>query len=44
MDPYFFSLQFLLRAHYERAASGLREPELRAVGDMLIALANDDNL
>ena len=43
LAPDFLSLQLNLALHYARAASALREPELRAVTDMLNNLSREDN-
>ena len=43
LAPEFVSLQLVLASHYSRIASKLREHELRATGEFLLALAEEDN-
>ncbi len=43
MGPEFYSLQLLLTEYWSRAASALREPDLRRVIDVQLALADEDN-
>ena len=44
MSPDFFSLSLNLAEYLSRAASGMRERELRAATALFASLADDDNL
>lgn len=43
MSDYFYSLAMLIVEHYRRAASALRERELREASDLYRALELEDN-